>query len=60
MELDPPSIEIAIVPENDPWNVLEIVGQNDPWSDLVIDLGIDLRNTLQNMSMRSRDCTSIP
>ena len=48
MELDPPAIEIVIVPENDPWNVL------------VIDLGIDLGNALQNMSMRSRDCTSIP
>ena len=37
MELDPP-----IVPENDPWNVLEIVRQNDPWSVVLeIDLGID-------------------
>ena len=66
LELDPPAIEI--VPENNPWNVLEIVQQNDTWSvlniipeiDLGIDLGINLRNALQNVSMRSRDRTSIP
>ena len=53
MELDPPAIEI--VPENDPWNVLEIVRQNDPG----IDLGIDLGNALENASMHSQDRTSI-
>ena len=69
MELDPPAMEI--VPENDPWNVLETVWQNDPWSvldivpeidlriDFGIDLGIDLRNALENASMRSRDRTLI-
>ena len=46
------------------WNILEIVWQNDPWSILDIvpenELGINLGNTLQNPSMRSRDRTSIP
>ena len=58
MELDPPAIEI--VPENDPWNVLEIDLGIDLGIVLGIDLGIVLGNVLQNASMRSRNRTSIP